>query len=133
MPHIPEKSRVTCHVLDSSIGKPAAGVKVGLYEFVSSDTAASPVLIAAGLTNADGRCMQLWPDAAEDAVKIESFKLVAGRQYKMIFWVKEYFQRMERKSFYPVVEVNFEVENPTEHYHIPLLISPYSYTTYRGS
>ncbi len=49
--------------------------------------------------------MQLWPDAAEDAVKIESSKLVAGRQYKMIFWVKEYFQRTERKSFYPVVEV----------------------------
>ncbi|KAI0094314.1 hypothetical protein BDY19DRAFT_901530 [Irpex rosettiformis] len=133
MPTIPEKSPVTCHVLDSSIGKPAAGVKVGLYEFISSETTTAPVLLASGLTNTDGRCMQLWPEAAEDAVKIESAKLVAGRQYKMIFWVKEYFQETERKCFYPVVEIIFEVENPTEHYHIPLLISPYSYTTYRGS
>ncbi|KAI0347715.1 transthyretin [Trametopsis cervina] len=133
MSQLPAKSPVTCHVLDSSIGKPAAGVKVALYVFVSSETNVAPVLVAAGLTDGDGRCMQLWSDAAEDAVKLASSKLVANRQYKMMFWVKEYFQQTGRKCFYPVVEINFEVENPAEHYHIPLLISPYSYTTYRGS
>ena len=57
-------------------------------------------------TNADGRCMQLWPEAVGDAEKIEKSKLLAGSQYKMVFWVKEYFQQTGRKCFYPVVEVS---------------------------
>lgn len=51
----------------------------------------------------------------------------------MVFKTKDYFVSSERKCFYPWVEIIFEIENPKEHYHIPLLISPYSYTTYRGS
>ncbi|KAI0697568.1 transthyretin [Cytidiella melzeri] len=134
MSRLPEKSPVTCHVLDSSLGKPAAGVRLALYEHVSAGPIGSPVLFATGRTDADGRCMQLWPAATEErGVKVEGAKLVAGGQYNMMFWVKEYFQETGRKCFYPVVEITFEVENPDEHYHIPLLISPYSYTTYRGS
>jgi len=53
--------------------------------------------------------------------------------YKVIFKTKEYFEGTGRKCFYPWVEITFEVSNPDEHYHIPLLISPYSFTTYRGS
>jgi len=59
--------------------------------------------------------------------------LKAGGLYKIVFKTKEYFERTGRKSFYPWVEITFEIINPEEHYHIPLLISPYSFTTYRGS
>ena len=50
--------------------------------------------------------MQLWPEVAGDVEKIEKSRLLAGSQYKMVFWVKEYFQQTERKCFYPVVEVS---------------------------
>jgi 5-hydroxyisourate hydrolase len=90
-------------------------------------------------TNSDGRCLHLFPPS-----------LQTGGLYKIVFKTKQYFERTGKKSLYPWVEVcfmsvlsltstftgaqiTFEVENPEEHYHIPLLIGPYSYTTYRGS
>ncbi|KAH9913323.1 transthyretin [Epithele typhae] len=128
------KSPVTCHVLDSSIGKPAAGVPVQLQELTSADgpTAGFRVL-ADGVTDFDGRCMQLYPEAAPDQRREDLIKLEAGKLYKVVFRTRDYFASVGRKSFYPWVEITFEVPNPQEHYHIPLLISPYSYTTYRGS
>jgi len=126
------KSPITCHVLDSSLGKPAAGVQVRLQEYHTIDhTTASFDPLAEGETDADGRCMQLFPK--DDAAGAGGAPLEAGRLYKVVFKTKEYFQRTGRKCFYPWVEITFEVTNPGEHYHIPLLISPYSYTTYRGS
>ncbi|EPT01600.1 hypothetical protein FOMPIDRAFT_1029819 [Fomitopsis schrenkii] len=129
------KSPITCHVLDSSLGKPAAGVRVRLqvYNPVGEATAAFEPLIE-GETDSDGRCMQLWPKATEGKTKEELAKpLKAGTLYKVFFKTKEYFESTGRKCFYPWVEITFEVEDPNQHYHIPLLISPYSYTTYRGS
>ena len=95
--------------------------------------------------------MQLWPKASSEKSAEERAKLQAGKLYKVVFKTKDYFERAERKCFYPwveasthvlidvlrltaaLVQITFEVANPDEHYHIPLLISPYSYTTYRGS
>ncbi|KAI0673697.1 transthyretin [Trametes maxima] len=128
------KSPVTCHVLDSSIGKPAAGVPVQLQQLRSADGPASAFeTLAEGVTDYDGRCMQLYPEAGPGQKREDLIKLQAGRLYKVVFKTKDYFESTGRKVFYPWVEITFEVANPTEHHHIPLLISPYSYTTYRGS
>lgn len=128
------KSPITCHVLDSSIGKPATGVEVNLQVFHNfTDNASICEPLAEGRTDADGRCTQLWPKDTETATKEDRAKLAPGKLYKVVFRTKEYFERTGRKCFYPWVEITFEVENPEEHYHIPLLISPYAYSTYRGS
>ncbi|EPQ60351.1 Hydroxyisourate hydrolase [Gloeophyllum trabeum ATCC 11539] len=120
------KSPITCHVLDSSIGRPAAGVEVLLEHQADGSNFKE---LATGVTNCDGRCMSLFPASG----KQEDAALVAGRLYKVTFKTKPYFEGSGRKTFYPWVEITFEVPAPDEHYHIPLLISPYSYTTYRGS
>ncbi|KAI0073937.1 transthyretin [Panus rudis PR-1116 ss-1] len=128
------KSPITCHVLDSSLGKPAQDVQVTLQVFHHlSNNASVCEPLAESRTNSDGRCMDLWPEATETQSKEERSKLETGKLYKVVFQTKEYFEKTGRKCFYPWVEITFEVENPSEHYHIPLLISPYSFTTYRGS
>ncbi|KAL7285538.1 hypothetical protein ACG7TL_000642 [Trametes sanguinea] len=128
------KSPVTCHVLDSSIGKPAAGIPVQLQQLRSANGPASTfTVLAEGVTDYDGRCMQLYPEVGPGQKREDLIKLQAGQLYKVVFRTKEYFESTGRKCFYPWVEITFEVVNPAEHYHIPLLISPYSYTTYRGS
>ncbi|KZV96406.1 Hydroxyisourate hydrolase [Exidia glandulosa HHB12029] len=116
------RSPVTCHVLDSARGKPASGIPVQLH-LLSSD-ASSQSLLASGATNADGRCSDLLDP---------SKKLDAGL-YKMTFHTGSYLENTTgQPAFYPLVEITFRLASPTEHYHIPLLLSPYSYTTYRGS
>jgi 5-hydroxyisourate hydrolase len=85
--------------------------------------------LAKGQTDLDGRCVDLLSTEAQE----KQTQLKAGGLYKVVFKTKEYFEATGRKSFYPWVEITFEVINPEEHYHIPLLISPYSFTTYRGS
>lgn len=101
------------------------------------------------MTNDDGRCLDLLPPAGSEEAKAQGTSLAAGQTYKIVFKTNEYFERTQRKSFYPWVEVcsnslivrkvfnlpqiTFVVENPDEHYHVPLLISPYGFTTYRGS
>ncbi|KAI0049250.1 Hydroxyisourate hydrolase, partial [Auriscalpium vulgare] len=132
------KSPITCHILDSSLGKPAAGVEVRLLEYrhpARNQGEDSWEPLAVGATNSDGRCLDLltWNGVSEAPASETPAKLRAGGLYKIVFRTKDYFESSERKSFYPWVEVTFEVVNPEEHYHIPLLISPYSYTTYRGS
>ncbi|RDB28420.1 5-hydroxyisourate hydrolase [Hypsizygus marmoreus] len=128
------KSPVTCHVLDSSTGKPASGVQIRLQQLEISDS--GPDIfhpLAKGSTNSDGRCLDLLPPAGSGEERTEKTALVAGQIYKIVFKTKEYFESTNRTSFYPWVEITFTIEDPNEHYHIPLLISPYSFTTYRGS
>ncbi|KAI0318994.1 hypothetical protein OF83DRAFT_1055792, partial [Amylostereum chailletii] len=132
------KSPITCHVLDSSLGKPAAGVKIQLQEYHSPSFEGGAVVwepLAAGETNADGRCMDLLPPQNSVEAGENHTQLKPGGLYKIVFKTKAYFEHSQRQSFYPWVEarIPFQVLNPEEHYHIPLLISPYSYTTYRGS
>ncbi|ORX39006.1 hypothetical protein BD324DRAFT_649101 [Kockovaella imperatae] len=123
------KSPITCHVLDSSIGKPAQGVACTL-ECLSLDplddsvtSAALPSTLASGVTDADGRCSSL----------LEPTFQVAKGVYKMVFQTGAYFESRGVETFFPVVEITFRFSNPDQHYHVPLLLSPFSYTTYRGS
>ncbi|MBV9796391.1 MAG: hydroxyisourate hydrolase [Actinobacteria bacterium] len=107
-------STVTTHVLDTALGAPAAGVAVRLE---SADGA----VIASGATNADGRIGELGPDDLAPGV------------YRIWFGTGDYFARDGRKTFYPEVMVTFEVANGGGHYHVPLTLSPFAYSTYRGS
>ncbi|EJU02662.1 Hydroxyisourate hydrolase [Dacryopinax primogenitus] len=116
------KSPITCHVLDSVLGKPGSGIGVRLYQLGSSDDPLALPLLASGKTDADGRCSDLLPPG----------KLEKGT-YKVCFDTGAYFAQAGRECFYPVVEITFFLNNPEEHYHIPLLLSSYTYTTYRGS
>ncbi|KAK7064088.1 5-hydroxyisourate hydrolase [Favolaschia claudopus] len=128
------KSPITCHVLDSSLGKPAEGVEIRLQDFTPASVGGLDTFnpLASGTTDADGRCLNLLP--ARDSTEAKELDAVlAPGIYKIVFRIKEYFEKTNRKCFYPWVEITFEIENATEHYHIPLLISPYSFTTYRGS
>jgi 5-hydroxyisourate hydrolase len=130
------KSPITCHVLDSSTGKPAEGIDIRLQEFKAAQNDHSPDVfrpLARGVTNADGRCLDLLPPKGSEEAKNEHTHLRTGQTYKIVFKTKEYFDRTDRESFYPWVEISFVIKNPEEHYHIPLLISPYSFTTYRGT
>lgn len=107
------------HVLDTSLGKPASGVPV-LLEFQSSKNWKE---LARSQTNMDGRVSQLLP---------ESSKLEVGR-YRITFDTGVYFKKNNTNGFYPYAQIVFEVLDPSQHYHIPLLLSPFGYSTYRGS
>ena len=111
-------SQITSHILDTTVGKPAIGVSVILYEFKNNDW----LQIAANVTNHDGRV----PDLLNDDV------MLSPGSYKIKFLTREYFDRSSVATFYPFIEIIFEVTSK-EHYHIPLLLNPFGYTTYRGS
>ena len=114
--------RLTTHVLDTAHGCPAAEVTVSLY----AEHGDIPLVVA--MTNADGRL---------DAPLLEGAALKAGR-YKLAFEIGHYFREKgvlmpSDTSFFEVVEVSFGIADDGAHYHVPLLVSPYGYTTYRGS
>ena len=111
-------SQITTHILDTTKGCPAAGVHIMLFEQQHNDWAE----VAKGITNLDGRIADL----------LSKDTTLKPGIYKMKFAVKEYFEGLSVHTFYPFVEIVFEVAGP-EHYHIPLLISPFGYSTYRGS
>jgi 5-hydroxyisourate hydrolase len=111
---------ISTHVLDTARGRPAAGVPV-LLEAVWGEGGWSEV--ARGATNADGRVPDLVPREAA---------LAAG-VYRLTFDTGAYFRAGGEAGFYPYVVVVFEVRDPSQHYHVPLLLSPFGYSTYRGS
>lgn len=111
-------SQLTTHILDTGLGKPAAGVQIVLYQQQNIEWGQ----IAKGVTNQDGRVANL---LAKD------FVLPYGN-YKLKFETKEYFDRQLLETFYPYIEIIFEIED-IEHYHIPLLLNAFGYSTYRGS
>ena len=111
-------SQITTHILDTSLGKPAQGVNITLEQKVAADWNK----LATGITNSDGRIGNLLPDD----------KIVEPGIYRMIFDTKSYFKTQNLKSFYPSVTIEFEVFDAS-HYHVPLLLNPYGYSTYRGS
>ena len=111
---------ITTHVLDTSLGKPAGNVGVTL-EQLDAYGAGHP--IGQARTDGDGRVRDLV--SANDPLE-------AGR-YRLTFEVGAYFTETRRESFYPVVSITFEVRDATQHFHVPLLVSPFGYSTYRGS
>jgi len=113
----PQRSHVTTHVLDSVTGRPAVGVAITLDQRVGAAWA----LLATGETDADGRLAELGPAA-----------LPAGR-YRIGFDTGAWCASLGRATFYPEVTITFDLTDVGEHYHVPLLLSPFAYSTYRGS
>jgi 5-hydroxyisourate hydrolase len=112
-------SAITTHVLDTSRGKPASGVPVRL----ELESGGSWKEIGRGTTDADGRVKDLLADG---------FDLQKGT-YRLTFDTSLYFSVQNAESFYPRVTIVFIVREASQHYHVPLLLSPYGYSTYRGS
>jgi 5-hydroxyisourate hydrolase len=111
-------SGISTHVLDTSRGRPAVGFQVGL-QIKSGDTWKT---LGTGLTDANGRCTEL----------LSGSQLEAGT-YRLLFNAAEYYRELHIETFYSEISVIFEVAHPETHYHVPLLISPFGYSTYRGS
>lgn len=109
---------ISTHVLDTSIGKPAKDMPIRFEKLVGTNWN----ILSQTSTNADGRVTNLLGDN----------KLEAGT-YRMHFNIGEYFKNKNQMGFYPYAEVVFEIKGSGEHYHVPLLVSPYGYSTYRGS
>ena len=103
---------VSTHVLDSVTGRPAGGVAVRLF--------AGEELLAEGVTDRDGRCR-----LTEDATALGTHRLV--------FATGPWFAEQGREAFYPEVVLTFAVQEPGERHHVPLLLAPFAYSTYRGS
>ncbi len=113
-------SPITTHVLDTARGKPAEGITTVL------EMRSSPGVwkeLSRSKTNSEGRITNFLP---------ENFKVEPG-VYRLTFSTQEYFRVLGVESFYPFVTVTFEVKDAAAHFHVPLLLSPYSYSTYRGS
>ena len=112
-------SAITTHVLDASRGLPAAGVRVELEQMDAHDQWKP---IAQGCTDAQGRLSTLMPAGAA----------ALPGSYRLLFDTGTYFEAQGIATFYPIVAVSFTVGSDA-HYHVPLLLSPFSYSTYRGS
>jgi 5-hydroxyisourate hydrolase len=112
-------SPITTHVLDISGGRPAEGIDATL----EVEAAGGWQLVGKGTTDIDGRISDL----------VSETVYVGAGTYRLIFDTGAYFDSRQVKSFYPQVSVVFRLENPGQHYHVPLLLSPFGYSTYRGS
>ena len=110
-------SQITTHVLDANQGLPAAGVAVELCVRDGDDWR----VLAAGVTDADGRVKNLGPE------------VVALGEYRLCFDTGAYFAERRIETFFPEVVLGFAVADEGRHYHVPLLLSPFAYSTYRGS
>lgn len=110
-------SHVTTHILDTSTGKPAADVPVRLLARINGDWAE----LGAGRTDSDGRVKDLGPEALDSGT------------YRLEFATAGYFAQRETESFFPEVVLTFTVDKAEAHYHVPLLLSPFSFSSYRGS
>ncbi|HUL32707.1 MAG TPA: hydroxyisourate hydrolase [Candidatus Eisenbacteria bacterium] len=112
-------STLSTHVLDTSIGLPAAGVSVVLEQQSAAGVWSE---IDRGATDSDGRLKHL-----------AAGKVLTAGIYRLTFDTAAYFAARRVAGFYPQVTVVFELQNAREHYHVPLLLSPFGYSTYRGS
>ena len=111
-------SPITSHVLDTALGRPASGLGLRLERRDNDNWS----VLAERVTDDDGRVPDLLgSDALTPAV------------YRMTFFTGAYFEKVGTAGFYPQVEVMFEIRETDEHYHVPLLLSPFGYSTYRGS
>jgi 5-hydroxyisourate hydrolase len=113
-------SAITTHVLDTARGRPAAGVRVALEQIDSNDRWQA---VGYGVTDGNGRLCTLLS---------ESIQPLPGL-YRLLFDTRAYFDALGVRTLFPHVVVTFEVSDGDGHYHVPLLLSPFGYTTYRGS
>ena len=109
---------ITTHVLDTSIGRPGAAIAVELERIEQGVWH----LVGGGVTDADGRLRTLTPEGP-----------VHPGTYRIRFQTAAYFAARRVDGFFPVVEIQFTVVDGAQHHHVPLLLSPYGFSTYRGS
>jgi 5-hydroxyisourate hydrolase len=114
-------SAVTTHVLDTALGRPAAGVPVRLLRRTDGMAEGVADVLASERTDEGGRVSTLGPDTVEPGTYVIEFDTAA------------YFTATGQHGFFPEVTLVFTLADPTEHYHVPLLLSPFAYSTYRGS
>ena len=115
-------TKLTTHVLDVYSGKPGSGIKVDLYQIQNNKREQ----LSSVILNSDGRA---------DKPLIEGLNFKEG-QYELVFFVGDYFKKITEIPKIPFLDdvvVKFGISNANEHYHVPLLVSPWSYSTYRGS
>lgn len=110
------KSPITTHILDTSTGKPAVNVAVKLFKLTNNEW----VQLTQGTTDSDGRITDWLNTEVEFAT------------YKLVFDLDSYYQNQPTPAFYPEAKITFRLQD-TKHHHIPLLLSPFGYSTYRGS
>jgi 5-hydroxyisourate hydrolase len=113
-------SGISCHVLDTSLGRPAAGITIRLERL--QDGSSHWQALATTQTNADGRAAGLEGDASR-----------ALGLHRLTFELEGYFRQTGQAIFFPRAQVEFIVGSASEKYHVPLLLSPFGYCTYRGS
>jgi len=117
-----EPNPLSVHVLDLQTGQPSAGIRVDLERRgVSGNWQA----LGSGTTDEQGRIRALLPAAALN-------QWTAG-DYRVVFRTGEFYARQQQPSFFPEIPVVFRVESATQHYHVPLLLSPFGFSTYRGN
>ncbi len=124
-------SQITTHVLDTASGRPAANLAITLYRLVGSEGSDAGGTnggegweeLASGTTNADGRLADL----------LGAQTVLSAGCYRMHFATGAYLEQSLGEAFYPWADVVFNIGDGGEHYHIPLLLSPFGYSTYRGS
>jgi 5-hydroxyisourate hydrolase len=119
---VAREGRLTTHVLDTSTGKPAAGLKIELWA-----AGAARRLLKSATTNSDGR---------SDGPLLQGDDFAAGA-YELLFFAGDYLRREGSKAaeplFLDVIPIRFGIADAGQHYHVPLLLSPFGYSTYRGS
>jgi 5-hydroxyisourate hydrolase len=108
---------ITTHILNTAIGRPAAGVAITLSRLDGD----AVVLISSGVTDEDGR------------LKTLSGAGVAAGTYRLSFAVAAYFGARNERAFYPQADITFVIDDDKQHYHVPLLLQPFGFSTYRGS
>lgn len=109
---------ISTHVLDTALGRPAAGVPVTLERLDGRDF----LLVGSGVTDSDGRNRSLVPEGA-----------FAEGTWRITFDTAAYYATQDVDGFYPQVQIVFIVRDASEHHHVPLLLSPFGFSTYRGS
>ena len=117
-------SQITTHVLDTSQGKPAAAVKLVLSCQVRGNHSGGEwIELGAGATDDDGRVSDL----------LDPGVILPAGKYKLVFDTGGYYAATNTPCFYPLVEITFSILGDGRHYHVPLLLNPFGYSTYRGS
>ena len=121
------RDHISTHILDTATGFPASGINLSLFSCTNelsipledNETEYEWQKIISSTTDSDGRAK----------LQVET----KPGMYRLVFYTKQYFHRKGTANFYPYVEIVFRIADPTRHHHVPLLISPFGYSTYRGS
>ena len=114
-----DRNPLSVHVLDLQSGQPTAGIQVTLEQRQGAQWRE----LASGVTNAQGRIAALYPEG----------KPMAASEYRIVFKTGEHYARQGQTTFFPRIPVEFTVDAQAQHTHIPLLLSPFGYSTYRGN